>query len=390
MDIAKRNDTDLPPPPGDSIVRLGRVERARNWFRSKALFGLALLFSILAAFYWLFVASDRYVSVTHVIVERTDLTVPTTPDLNSIIAGDVDGDRGDQLIMRDFLLSRDVVRRLDEELNLSAHYSDPAIDIFSRLGTPATLEELHEYYLDRVRIEYDEYAGVLVIEPQAFDPETAQRLSSTIITLGETFMNESANQLAGGQIDFLENQVDQLQSRVVDARQRVLAYQNRNRIASPEAQADAIGSLVAQLEGRKSELEVQLASQSSYLVSGHPVLVELRRQIAAIDGQIAEQTSRLTGERSQALNAQAEQLAQLEAEAQFAEQLYQSALTSLEQARVESIRTAKSLSVIQQPTTPEQAVMPKRWLKTFTYIFFAFLLAGIAQLLAMIVRDHKD
>ncbi|MCJ8191584.1 hypothetical protein [Sphingomicrobium aestuariivivum] len=379
---------------GDSRVRreaLGeRAMRLRSWARGNVVLAGALLFSILAAIYWLLIASDRYVAETHVLVESTDLSAPRSPDLAGILSGNSSGNRGDQLLMRDYLLSRDVVIALDEQLDLRAHYSSSSIDPFSRLESEATIEELHKYYLEHVDITFDDYAGVLIVRPEAFTPEMAEQLSAALIASGEDFMNRTANALAGGQVAFLEGQAETLYGRLVDARQQVIAFQNRNRVASPEQQAQAIGSVIAGLEASKSELEVSLASQSSFLVDSHPILVELRRQIAAIDRQIAEQNARLAGPGSDSLNTKAEQLARLEADATFAQQLYQTALTSLEQARVESVRAAKSLAVIQQPSLPEEAVLPDRWLKTATYAFFAFLFAGIIQLLGMIVRDHKD
>ena len=36
------------------------------------IFAGALLLSLLAAFYWLLIASDRYVSEAHIIIQRTD------------------------------------------------------------------------------------------------------------------------------------------------------------------------------------------------------------------------------------------------------------------------------------------------------------------------------
>ena len=169
----------------------------------------------------------------------------------------------------------------------------------------------------------------------------------------------------------------------------MVAYQNRERIASPEAQAESITAIVAQLEARRSELQVQLASQSAFLVEDHPVLVEIRRQIAAIDRQIAQQNARLASPQG-ALNSKMEQFAILEADATFAEELYRTALAALEKGQVESTRTIKTLTIVQQPNLPQQAERPDRLRKTFTYAIFAFLIAGVLQLLVMIIRDHRD
>src|SRR3546814_7340901 len=89
-----------------------------------------------------------------VIIQRTELTGGTPTDFAGILTGGSSINRGDQLILRDYLRSVDMVKKLDKELNLRAHYSDHQIDPFSRLASDATMEELRDYYLSRVSIEY--------------------------------------------------------------------------------------------------------------------------------------------------------------------------------------------------------------------------------------------
>lgn len=367
--------------------------RARAFWtrlKEKPLIAAAFVFSVAATIYWMGIASDRYVSEARLIVQKTDLAASSAPDLGSILAGDMSGSRTDQLMMREYLLSRDMLAKLEAELSLADHYSQWSIDPFSRLAFADSSNDLYEYYLDRVIVEYDEYAGVLVVRSQAFEPEMAEAMTQAMVAEGARFMNSSANRLAQEQVDFLQGQVDTLEARAREARQALLSFQNRERIASPEAQAETIAGVIARLEASKSELQVELASQSAFLVDDHPVLVELRRQIAAIDRQIAQQNARLAGPRSGSLNATMEQYAILEADAQFAEQLYRTALTALEKGQVESTRTIKTLSVIQQPNLPDEAELPDRVRNSLVYIIFAFLIAGVLQLLVMIIRDHRD
>src|SRR3546814_5350343 len=127
--------------------------------------------------YWFFIASDRYVSEAHVIIQRTELTGGTPTDFAGILTGGSSINRGDQLILRDYLRSVDMVKKLDKELNLRAHYSDHKIDPFSRLASDATMAELRDYYLSRVSIEYDDYIGVLIIKSERSDEHTSEHQS---------------------------------------------------------------------------------------------------------------------------------------------------------------------------------------------------------------------
>jgi capsular polysaccharide transport system permease protein len=70
--------------------------------------------------------------------------------------------------------------------------------------------------------------------------------------------------------------------------------------------------------------------------------------------------------------------------------MYKTSLTALESGRVEATRTVKQVSVIQTPTKPEYALEPRRIYNTVLLMLVVLLLAGVANLLVAIVRDHKD
>src|SRR3546814_9509399 len=111
-----------------------------------------------------------------------------------------------------------MVKKLDKELNLRAHYSDHQIDPFSRLASDATMEELRDYYLSRVSIEYDDYTWVLIIKSEGFDPQMSQALTSMLVHEGELFLHVMARPLARDQVEFREKQVSQMHQEAITAR----------------------------------------------------------------------------------------------------------------------------------------------------------------------------
>ncbi|MGE4430272.1 MAG: hypothetical protein AB7E05_05955 [Sphingobium sp.] len=358
--------------------------------RRNPVLAAALIFTAIAGIYWLFIASDRYVSESHVIVQRTELSAISSLDISTFLTGASTGNRGDQLILRDFLRSKDIVRKLDRELNLREHYSSWRIDPFSRMATDPTIEELHNYYLSRVSIEYDDYSGVLVVKVQGFDPGMAQKINKALVREGERFMNAMAHELARDQVAFLEKEVAVLGKRAMAARKAVLDYQNENGLVSPAATAKSIGSIVAQLEAQRTELQTRLTAMQAYLVSDQPALVELRQQIDAISEQIEEENARLVSPQGNRLNSKTEEFQRLEMEAGFAQDLYKTALIGLEKGRVEGTRTIKKMSIVQTPSLPEYSEQPRRLYETALYAIMAMLFAGVAHLLMAIVRDHRD
>jgi len=375
------------------------VPGSAGWRQSKVvasvvrrkIIAAALMASVAAAVYWLALASDRYVSEAHVIIQRTDLPGGQQLDFSSLLGGAGSGSRTDQLLLRDYLLSVDMLNKLDAALGLRAHYSDTDRDPISRMWREdLAMEWFHRHYLSRVSVEFDDYAGVLLIKAQAYDPKMARAITARLVDEGERFMNALASNLAQEQVAFLEKQVSQMSGRALEARQAVLGYQNRKGLVSPQATAESIAGIVAKLEAKRTELQTLRSASQAYLVPTHPSIVQLDQQIAAVEKQTIEEKAKLASPGGQTLNRVIEEFQRLELNAVFAQDVYKTALVALEKGRIEATRTIKKVSVLQSPTTPEYALEPKRIYNTVVFLLMAMLVAGVLHLLAAIVRDHQD
>src|SRR5262245_39049288 len=105
---------------GDDLRTFKRVQR--GMVRG------AVIASVLAAVYWGVIAADRYVSEAHVVVQRTDGIEPQDNSgggSRSLLRGGGGGGPAqmEQLLLRDHLLSVDMLEKLNAKLNLRQHYS---------------------------------------------------------------------------------------------------------------------------------------------------------------------------------------------------------------------------------------------------------------------------
>jgi capsular polysaccharide transport system permease protein len=366
--------------------------RVKRFAVMQPIWATALAVFLVSASYWLLLASDRYVSTAHIVIQRTDLSTTGAADgLASLIGGVSGVNRSDQLLMRDYLLSVGILEKLDKELDLRGHYSDSRRDLFSRFWFEnGPVEWLHRHYLSRVSVELDEYSGVLTINAQSYTPEMSNAISEKLVNEGEIFMNHIANDLAQSQVDFLEKQVVQMNERSLKARQATLDYQNKKGLVSPMASAESAVAIVAKLQATLTELQTQRSALQSYLVSSHPSVVMLSQQITAVEKQIAQEQAKLASPTGKPLNKTVEEYQRLEMKAAFADAVYKTALSALERGRIEATRMIKKVSVIQSPTKPEYPLEPRRFYNTLVALMVAFLMAGIAQLLWAVVQDHKD
>lgn len=352
---------------------------------------VTVLACLMASAYWLILASDRFVSESHVIIQRTELSVGQAVDFSSLLSSSAGTNRADQMLLRDHLLSVDMLSKLDARLGLRKHYSDPQRDILSRMwDEKISMEWFHRHYLSRVSIEFDDYAGLLIVRAQGYDPKTAHAIASGLVREGEVFMNGLAHSLAQGQVVFLEKQVSQMYERAMASRQAVLRFQNAKGLVSPQATAENVVAIVSKLEAQTAELQTQRNALQAYLVFNHPSIVQIDQQIAAVQRQASQERAKLASRTGKTLNVTVEEFQRLELEAAFAQDVYKTALGALERGRIEATRTIKQVSILQTPTMPEYALEPRRLYNTLVFIVVAILLAGVFQLLAAIVRDHKD
>ncbi|MEF8747609.1 MAG: chain-length determining protein [Candidatus Accumulibacter propinquus] len=353
-------------------------------------FQAALVGIVLAILYWGVIASDRYVSEADVVVDRTDVGGGQSIDFSALITG---GGRSvyDLMLMRDHLRSVDMLQKLDARLKLRVHYSDWKRDPLSRMWSEdAEQEFFHRHYLSRVSIELDDAVGVMRIKAQAYTPEMARAIASALVEEGERFMNEMAHRLARDQVDFLEKEVDRMSERLLKARRAMVDFQNAKGFISPQATAESLGTIVARLEGQLTELKAKREAMLGYLSPNAPDIALIDLEIGAIVKQLRTEQGRLTSPKGGTLNRTVEEFQRLEMETIFAQDVYKTALVALEKGRMEATRNLKKVSIVQSPTLPQYPLEPRRVYNTVVFTLSVLMLAGIVQLLAAIVRDHKD
>ncbi|MGP9468268.1 chain-length determining protein [Halomonas sp. TP35] len=360
----------------------------RRFFNKSPQWAIAILAILLVSFYWFVWAQERYVSYATVVLESPQVATPEF-NLSSLMGGGA-GNTADLLLLREHLLSVDMLRLLDEQLNVRQHYSEHG-DFFARLRNPdVPIEDLHKYYLRRVDIELDEYAGVLNIQVQAYTPEFAYDMASLLLNAGEDHMNQMGHRLADEQVHFLERQMVGLEERFTETRAQLLEFQNEYGLVSPTATVEGINQVVASLEGDLARLQAQRNALASFQSTQSAELRQVERNITALRDQIEEQRDRLAQATGNSLNRVSSEYQTLELQAQFAQETYSNALAVLENTRLEAARQLKQVSVLQSPLFPEYPTEPNRLYNSSVFAIITIFLAFIFSMILMIIKDHRD
>nr|WP_209262262.1 chain-length determining protein [Thiorhodococcus minor] len=355
--------------------------------RKQPIWALVLTAIVAAILYWGGLATDRYVSRAHVVLLSAEISQPRA-GLAAILPGP---GGNDLLMLRDYMLSTDMLAQLDAALHLRDHYSSETIDWLSRLSSPrVATEEFHRYFLSRVSVVLDEYAQVLRIGAQAYDPATARRIVELMLDLGEAHMNAMGHRLAEEQVSFIEVQVTELRERMVKASNQLLSYQNTHGLVSPTGTVESVSSVIAGLENELAKLEARKAALSASQSESSPEMMRLSSEIRGMRRQIDVERSRLARSSGDALNRLSAEYELLRLQSEFASELYSTALTALETTRVEAARSLKQVSILQAPTNPEYPTRPRRVYNITVFALMSVLAGLILHLLLAIIRDHKD
>lgn len=367
---------------GKSTIRVKKIFR----FISKFI----LIFCFFILLYWIF-SSDRYVSEATILIQNTEEIASPSMDITTLLSGMGGPNKSDQLLLSEYLLSVDMLKKLDNILNLRSYYSDSKWDFASRMWLGKYyVEWFHRYYLSRVTVTYDEFNGVLRIQAQAYDPDTAYNIAKILVQDGEKFMNEMSHSLARVQVEFLNKQVDQSQTQVLIASKNLLNFQNKKGLISPKATIESINTIISKLEEQRTNLQTQLSSLPHKLEKNHPTKKALEQSLLAIERQINQEQKKLASTNGNPLNSLMEEEQLLQLDLKFKQDIYKTSLIALEKGKMDAARTIKQVSIIQHPVIPEYALQPKRIYGIAVTLFISFLILGILNLLKFIILDHVD
>ena len=353
---------------------------------------LIALPALLMSLYLWMLAADRYVSESTIALQRASSEMSQLPGAAMLLAGLNPPSREDTLYLRQYITSLGLLQSLDREFKLREHYSGATWDFARRLWSSSSQEDFLDYYRSRVHVYLDDLSSTLTIQVEGFEPAFAQRLNQAILARCEAFVNELSHKQAREKLAFAETELGRAGEKLQAAKSLVLAFQTRNKLLDPGAQAQASGVMTAELQASITRSEAELRTMRSYLNEDAFQLKALRSQIDSMRTQLEEERVRGTGsgKQSDRLGALAIEFQGLQMQGEFALDAYKLALAAVENARIDATRKIKSLVIIEPSTLPQTAEYPRRIYSLATLLVACLLLYAIVRLVLATIREHQD
>ncbi len=375
--------------------------RRRRWKASFML--LVLLPTMLVGLYYALIAADQYMVETRFAVRSTN---PSSDSglLSTLGLGLGGSSAGDTYIVLEYIHSREILKRIDEEIGLKRRFRLPERDFYAVLPQDATFEDFVEYWRSMVRVGLDRTSLIISVQTFAFTPQDAREIAGAILRESERMVNEISARARADAVAYAENEVRAAEERLRKIRKRFLRFRSTTQQIDPAKQAQVQLALIGKLEEQLAELQARLSEARSYLSENAPTIIYLKNRINAMHKQIREEKRKL-GDRNRGpgrsrrdvatggldqktLSTTLSEYEALLVEREFAEKFYLSTLSGLEQARLLANRQQRYLATFVHPYLPDEALYPKS-VRNTAFVFLSLsLLWALGMLMLQSVRDR--
>lgn len=384
-----------------SASRPGKPEQAPLPFSARLLRALrkrplftfcVLLPTLLGAIYFGLIASDIYISESSFVIRTPQGS--GSGGLQAVITGTVSGVSeapADAAAVNQYILSRDALDFLNSKMDLRRYFSSPSIDFLHRFGMFGFhdgMEDLHEYYLRRVKVVPGQTSAISTLRVSVFSPEEAQQMNELLLQGAEQKVNQLNDRARADLIRYAETEVNEAEKRVMQAALALSQFRNTQEVVDPEKQTAFHFTQISKLQSELIETKTRIA-QLRQLAPQSPAPEPLELKARTIQEEIDKELAKVVGgDRSLArLTADYEQFA---IEREFAEQQLAISLSALQTARNEAQRQQIYLERISNPNLPDVALEPRRVAGVLTIFVFGLILWGVLSMLVSGVREHQN
>ncbi|PIE06892.1 MAG: sugar transporter [Rhodobacterales bacterium] len=366
--------------------------QSRHW----GLFGAFLLMVVLPlsgmSYYLFAVAYDQYASTAGFAIRKEDTTSPAglMGGLTQFMGG---GDSEADMLYA-VIQGQDMVKTLDERLDLNAHYTAPyATDPVFALEPGGTIEDLVKYWSRVVKVSYDQRTGLINLHVQAFSPEMAHRIASEIIAESQLLVNELNATARNDVLQYAEQDLADAVLRLKETREALARFRSRTQIVDPQSDLQGRMGVLASLQQQLAQALIEHDLLIAESRVDDPRAVTAARRIEVIRERIREERGTIAEEEAvEGTESYPELLAEYEGlmvDSEYSQGAYSAALAALDLARANAARKSRYLAVYLKPTIPEQAEYPRRgMILGLAGLFLAFLWM-ISSLMFYALRDRK-
>ncbi|SFQ55995.1 sugar transporter [Donghicola eburneus] len=387
LDDARASAAEFP------LARPARMKR-RHWGVILSFFLFVLVPVVAVNTYLWTVAEDQYVSTTGFTV-RSQENSGASDLLGGLASFASASTASDSDILFEFIQSQEMVRVVDQQLDLREHYSQHwPTDWAFAIWPDASIEQLVWYWSRVVKISYDSGSGLIEVQASAYDAEYSQAITQAILGASQTRINTLNEQARSDAMGYAEADLAEALERLKDAREALTQFRTRTQIVDPTADIQGRMGVMNNLQQQLAQALIDYDVLLGSVGANDPRVQKSEQRIAVIKERIQLERANLTssGEdvaSSQDYPALLSEYERLNVDLQFAEETYRAALTALDAARDNASRQSRYLATYISPSLAQEAEAPQRVMIGGLASLFLLFIWSIGVLIYYSIRDRS-
>lgn len=346
--------------------------------------GLPILLSIL---YFGGLAANRYQAEANFVV-RNSKTLSLGAIAGMSQTASVSQVTEDAKVVREYMMSRDVVNDIKTVTNLRDALGLPTLDLiwrFPPLFFSSSDEHLYRHLRRLVSIEIDSTNGISTLKVQAFRAEDARQIAKEMLAHSERLLNRLNQRGLRDALATARLNVEATRAAALQAHKALNDFRLRNIVVDPTRIFQIAHETLLELAKASALAAAQL--DDLYSISpGAPQIASLKSRIAALDAQAFMERKRLTAENSRIIS----DYERLVLEREFAESSYVSAIAAMRAAQFDTSRQHLFLEVINGPAVSDLPAYPHRLWGISAVCFISLCIYGIGMYLDGNLRMHWE
>lgn len=351
--------------------------------------GIFVLPTIVAAVYYGLIVSDRYVSESRFLVRSVNK--PASEGISSYLRDfGIARANDDAYAIQEYLYSRDAMKAVMRKVDLRAFFTRAEADPVTRYSPAGrdTDEGFYRYFKRQLTVEKDDESGITTVKVSAYRAADAKAVMDTLVALSEQQINILNVRARRDTLAQAQQTLAQAETGLTNATIALTQYRNASESVDPTKSAGAAIDRGATLDQSLAMLQVNLQTMLA-TAPNNPAIPAVRRRIAALTRQIAQQQGDLTGG-SGALSEKLGNFQELKVKQELAGKVYETAQAQMETARQEAIRQQIYIGTVVRPNLPDEAIEPRRWRSFLTVALLSCWSFLMLYLLASGSREHLN
>lgn len=348
---------------------------------------LVLLPTLLAATYYGFFATDRYVSEAQLVIRKAS-DDGRRGGLASLLGLGASG--FDEIsVISAYVTSKDAIHALQARLPVAQIFGPPEADPIARWPSVfygPTEEQFYRYYQTMVQAIPQQEKGILTISVQTFKPSDSRAIALALVELAEALANRMNERMLADSVRSADDEVKRSEEALIAAQVAMTGFRTREMMLDPERNAVLVAELIGKLNTELATTQAQI-DQLGAVAPNTPQAALLRSQATSLRQQIEAQRGSIASGDT-ALARKIGEYDRLDLQQKFAARRLASTVAALAAAKNQAHRQQIFVERIVEPGLPDKSTRPRSLAIVVTVFGWSMLAYLVIWTVASGMREH--